>query len=179
MFFKYCYFKSLVGYFFCYVSANWSAADYCYVVFLHYFLVYVTKIYNRIVDTVAVEGATFTSVLFIILVLESIGGMFFFSRRKQKKKDECDDEESERNGLLCRFVLDGVGRKVGESVAVDDDILIIKSGSKYLGVPLKHIEEEEKTLLVKGLVDQDKAEEMGENWRQASFYETDNEREGN
>ena len=70
-------------------------------------------------------------------------------------------------------MLDGAGRKVGESVAVDEDILIIKSGSKYLGVPLKHIEEEKKTLLVKGLVDKDKAEIMGEKWRRESFSEID------
>ena len=120
----------------------------------------------------AVELTIFASVLFIILVLESIGGLFFFSRKKRKKNDEAEEEEdSYRNSLLCRFVLDGLGRKIGESVAIDEDIVIIKSGNKYLGVPLKHIEEEEKTLLVKGLVDQDKAEEMGEKWRRESFRE--------
>jgi hypothetical protein len=70
-------------------------------------------------------------------------------------------------------VLDGMKRKIGESVAVDEDILIIKSGSKYLGVPLKHIEESGKTLLVKGLVDRGKAEEIGEKWRKESLNEID------
>lgn len=121
----------------------------------------------------AVELTLFTGVLCVILVLESIGGMFFFSRKKHKKNDEAEEEEIYKNRLVCRFVLDGLGRKIGESVAVDEDILIIKSGSKYLGVPLKHIEEEEKTLLVKGLIDQDKAEEMGEEWRLKSFREID------
>jgi hypothetical protein len=133
----------------------------------------IPKIYNRIVDTVAVELTLFTGVLCVILVLESIGGMFFFSRRKHKKNDEVEEEDIYKNKLVCRFVLDGLGRKIGESVAVDEDILIIKSGCKYLGVPLKHIEEEEKTLLVKGLIDQDKAEEMGEEWRLKSFREID------
>ena len=133
----------------------------------------IPKIYNRIVDTVAVEPTIFAGVLCIILVLESIGGMFFFSRKKHNKKDEVEEEHLYKTRLACRFVLDGLGRKIGESVAVDDDILIIKSGSKYLGVPLKHIEEEEKTLLVKGLIDQDKAEEMGEEWRLKSFREID------
>lgn len=131
------------------------------------------KIYNKIVDTVAVELTIFAGVLFIILVLESVGGLFFISRRKRRKNDEAEEEDSKRNSLLCRFVLDGLGRKIGESVAIDGDIVIIKSGSKYLGVPLKHIEEEEKTLLVKGLVDQDKAEAMGEKWRRESFREID------
>ena len=95
------------------------------------------------------------------------GFVFFFSR----KKNDLDEEENYKKNLTCRFVLDGAGRKVGESVAVDNDVLIIKSGKKYLGVPLKHIEEEEKTLLVKGLIEQDKAEVLGEKWRRESFRE--------
>jgi hypothetical protein len=73
--------------------------------------------------------------------------------------------------MICRFVLDGIGRKIGESVAIDEDVLIIKSRNKYLGVPLKHIKEDGKILLVKGLVDQFKAESMGEKWRQENFKE--------
>jgi hypothetical protein len=106
-------------------------------------------------------------------ISESIGGIFFFSIKKRKNKDEVVDEELDNNNLLCRFVLDGFGGKIGESVAIDNDIIIIKAGCKYLGVPLKHIEEEEKTLLVKGLLDQSKAEEMGENWRRKSFDDVD------
>jgi len=108
----------------------------------------------------------------IIGVLTNIS-IFFFSRNKNKKKNDFEEEENYKKNLTCRFVLDGAGRKVGESVAVDDDVLIIKSGKKYLGVPLKHITEEEKTLLVKGLVEQDKAEMLGEKWRRESFRELD------
>lgn len=99
------------------------------------------------------------------------GFIFFFSRNR--KKNDIEEKENYEKNLTCRFVLDGAGRKVGESVAVDNDILIIKSGKKYLGVPLKHIEEDEKTLLVKGLVEQDKAEIIGEKWRRESFREID------
>lgn len=83
-------------------------------------------------------------------------------------------EEKYKNSLICRFVLDGLGRKIGESVAINDDLLIIKSGKKYLGIPIKHVGEEGKTLLVKGLVEQDKAELMGEKWRRESFKEINN-----
>ena len=107
-----------------------------------------------------------------IITLEIIVGISFFYSKKQKKEDAIK-KEFKRNGLLCRFVLDGGGNKIGESVAVNDDIVIIKSGSKYLGVPLKHIEEDEKTLLVKGLIDFSKAEEMGEKWRNESFQKID------
>jgi len=116
----------------------------------------------------------FNRVLSAIITVDSIGTVFFFSRGRRKKKEELEKEETYKNQLLCRFVLDGAGRKVGESVAIDEDVLIIKSGSKYLGVPLKHIEEEEKTLLVKGLIDQYNAEMMGEKWRRESFHEIDN-----
>jgi len=112
----------------------------------------------------------------MMIITSCLGGVFFFSRKKHRKNEE--EETAKINGLLCRFVLDGLGRKIGESVAVDDDIVIIKSGSKYLGVPLKHIEEDEKTLLVKGLVDQDKAEVLGEKWRRDSFREFDKLEEG-
>lgn len=121
----------------------------------------------------AVKQAMFTRGLSAIIFTGTIGGIFFFSRGKRKKSDEFEEKEFLKNKLLCRFVLDGIGKKVGESVAIDDDILIIKSGNKYLGVPLKHIEEDEKTLLVKGLIDQKKAEEMGEKWRAESFHEID------
>ena len=97
--------------------------------------------------------------------------MFLFQRGK--KQEELTDNNGAEETYLCRFVLDGGGNKLGESIAVEDDLVIIKSGKKYLGVPLKHIEDTGKTLLVKGLVDFTKAEEMGEEWRKSSFREID------
>lgn len=95
--------------------------------------------------------------------------MHFFN--KGRKSKDLEIEEEFKNNLICRFVLDGIGKKVGESVAIDKDILIIKSKNTYLGVPLKHIEEDGKTLIVKGLIDRKNAEMMGEAWRQESFKE--------
>jgi hypothetical protein len=115
----------------------------------------------------------FSVLLSTLVSFGKIGDLFSSSRVKRKKKDEIEEEDKYKNHLLCRFVLDGLGRKVGESVAIDNDILIIKSGSKYLGVPIKHIEEDEKTLLVKGLVEKDNAEMMGEKWRRESFQKID------
>jgi hypothetical protein len=92
-----------------------------------------------------------------------------FLKNKKKIKEELEMEEKYKNSLICRFVLDGLRRKIGESVAINNDLIIIKSGKKYLGVPLKHIEEEGKTLIVKGLIEQDKAESMGEKWRRDSI----------
>ena len=95
------------------------------------------------------------------------------------KDDDVKEDDPEENSLLCRFVLDGMGKKVGESIATDGDLIIIKTRDKYLGVPFKHIKEDGKTLIVKGLVDQDKAEEMGELWRRASFSKVDSPKRKN
>ena len=112
--------------------------------------------------------------ILIIRLIQQKGIIFFFSKNKKKEKEELKEIEEYKNCLTCKFVFDGADRKIGESVAVKDDILIIKSGKKYLGVPLKHIEIKEKTLLVKGLVEQDKAEKMGEKWQRDSYKEIDN-----
>ena len=103
-------------------------------------------------------------------------GVFLFNKKKNKEKEE--ENEHIDNTLLCRFVTDHSGKKIGESVSIDEDIIIIKSGSRFLGVPLKHIEEQEKNLIVKALIDFDKAYEMGEKWRKASLSELDSESEG-
>lgn len=103
-------------------------------------------------------------------------GLFFFSKRKNKEREE--ETENKNNSLLCRFVTDGSGKKIGESVSINEDIMIIKAGGRFLGVPLKHIEETKKTIMVKGVVDFDKAYEMGEKWRKASLSELSNESKG-
>ena len=93
----------------------------------------------------------------------SIGSLFFLSKLR-KKPLETDDELCQDEQLLCKFVFDGSGKKIGESIAIEEDVLIIKRGDVYLGVPLKHIEDEEKSLLVRGLIDDDKALELGKKW---------------
>jgi hypothetical protein len=124
----------------------------------------------------------FTKLLRYQITIATNSVLFFFSRGKRRKNEKIEEEENYKNSMICRFVLDGIGRKIGESVAVDEDLLIIKSRSKYLGVPLKHIEEDGKTLLVKGLVDQFNAKKMGEKWRQENFkeinYDDDEETNG-
>jgi hypothetical protein len=108
----------------------------------------------------------------MLLILNHVGGLFFFN----KKKDPTDPKKSIENvdpSMLCKFVLDGTGRRLGESVSIDHDVLIIKSGSQFLGVPLKHVASVEKSLVVKGLLDFTKAYELGEKWRKESYREID------
>ena len=85
--------------------------------------------------------------------------------------NEVTTSDDETDSLVCRFVVDGNGKRIGESIGIAGDILIIKEGARFLGVPLKHIEEQETLLLVKGLVDFRKAYELGEKWRSDSTHE--------
>ncbi len=124
----------------------------------------------------AVESVTlFVGILIFIITLEIT--IFLLLKNKKRRHEDESKTEVKKNGLLCRFVLDIKGDKIGESVAINDDMVIVKAGSRYLGVPLKHIEEEEKTLLVKGLLDFSKAEEIGEKWRQESCKELDHSKD--
>ncbi|MEF8848520.1 MAG: DUF5749 family beta-barrel protein [Candidatus Thermoplasmatota archaeon] len=104
-----------------------------------------------------------------IVVVVLIG--YFFIREKKSRKQMIEDEEGP--GYACRFVVDGKGNTIGESVTVDNDVLIIKADSRYIGVPLKHVERKDKKLLVKGLLDEKKAEKLGEEWRKRSYKEID------
>jgi Family of unknown function (DUF5749) len=111
-----------------------------------------------------------SKITILLLTSEYIGGLFFFSKKKEITETKKNIETAE-SSMICKFVLDGTGKKIGESVSIDHDVLIIKSRSQFLGVPLKHVESGEKTLLVKGLFDYTKAYEMGEKWRKESYRE--------
>ena len=97
-------------------------------------------------------------------LIAKFGMVFIFSKKGDDHSYESNPQDSDGNNLLCRFVTDGFGNKIGESIAIDNDIMIIKSGKDFLGIPFKHVFEEEKTLLVKGPIDNEKAKEMGMNW---------------
>ncbi len=99
-------------------------------------------------------------------------GKGFFSLKKEDKEKQ-QNQESEEKNMLCRFVVDSSGKKIGETVAVDNDIVIIKANSQFMGVPLRHIQENGKTMLVKGLFDYAKAYELGETWRKNSARNID------
>jgi hypothetical protein len=106
----------------------------------------------------------------MLFTLEHVGGILLFNRKKETTEQKKIIENIDTS-MMCKFVIDGVGKKLGESVSIDDDILIIKSGSRFLGVPLKHVDPVEKTLVVKGLIDFTKAYELGEKWRKESYRE--------
>lgn len=68
---------------------------------------------------------------------------------------------------ICKFVVDGKGRMIGESIALDGDVVIIKMGSKFIGIPVKHLsfdEDDDNILRIKGMFEIDRAEELGKRW---------------
>ncbi len=96
--------------------------------------------------------------------------IFLFNKKKESIEPKKTTDTADTS-MTCKFVLDSQGKKIGESVSVNEDILIIKSGSLFLGVPLKHVESGDKTLVVKGIFDFTKAYELGEKWRKESYRE--------
>jgi hypothetical protein len=111
------------------------------------------------------------SYLFLTMVPIGLFSASFFFRKKEESVDTGKTMESVESLMLCKFVFDGTGKKIGESVSIDQDVLIIKSGAHFLGVPLKHVESLDKSLMVKGLLDFTKAYELGEKWRKDSSRE--------
>jgi hypothetical protein len=109
----------------------------------------------------------------VLMMCVYIGSIFFFIKKKEPSEPQKTVETMDAS-MLCKFVVDGSGKKIGESVSIDQDVLIIKSGSLFLGIPLKHVELGEKLLLVKGVFDFTKAYELGEKWRKGSFREMKN-----
>ncbi|MBN1860069.1 MAG: hypothetical protein JW840_01255 [Candidatus Thermoplasmatota archaeon] len=105
-----------------------------------------------------------------VRIVGQCGLVFLFSKKKEVS-DTIKPTEVADSSMACKFVLDSAGKKIGESVSVAADVLIIKSGSLFLGVPLKHVQADEKTLVVKGIFDFTKAYELGEKWRKDSYRE--------
>jgi hypothetical protein len=116
--------------------------------------------------------------IILLRIIQNIFFLFIFNKKQIEEENEVGEEDVNHD-LLCRFVTDSSGKKIGESVSIDEDIMIIKSGAKFLGVPLKHIKESKKNVIVKGILDFDKAFEMGEKWRKASFSEMEEKLQGN
>jgi len=90
--------------------------------------------------------------------------------QKSSKKNVSDTYEDD-NDLLARFVINSQGVKIGESIAVHDDILIVKDKDVLLGIPLKHVSFEGKKLLAKGLIDTTKAKKLGNTWKKEAYKE--------
>ena len=74
-----------------------------------------------------------------------------------------------RNKLsyIARFVVDSQGKRIGESISIFEDMLIIKKGGKFYAIPFKHVEMKGDEIHVKGIVQWDRAEELAKRWKNA------------
>ncbi len=89
-----------------------------------------------------------------------------------EKETEMPEEEKAAHedapDILCQFVFNGKGEKVGETIAFDGDLVIIKAKEKYYAVPLKHVETKDGRLTVMGVTDWTIAEQLAEKWKDRS-----------
>jgi len=68
---------------------------------------------------------------------------------------------------IARFVVDSEGKRIGESISVFEDLLIIKKEEKFYAIPFKHVELKGEEIHVKGVIQWDKAEELAKRWKNA------------
>ena len=68
---------------------------------------------------------------------------------------------------LSKFIVDVEGKRIGESISLFEDIIIIKKGKKYYGVPLKHVEVKDNEITLQGVIQWDKAESLARRWKNA------------
>ena len=107
----------------------------------------------------------------MMMVLRWIVCNFLFLFQKASKKDISQHTYDDVTDMLARFVLNSQGKKIGESIAVFNDLLIVKQKEDYLGIPLKHISFEGKKLLAKGLIDTKKAKQLRNEWKKNTYKE--------
>ena len=68
---------------------------------------------------------------------------------------------------IARFVVDSEGKRIGESISVFEDLLIIKRDDKFYAIPFKHVELKGDEIHVKGIIQWKKAEELARRWKNA------------
>jgi len=84
---------------------------------------------------------------------------------KGSQSNQNNGLNGDHSKLVCKFVFDGLGHPIGESISLENDLIIVKTDNSFLGIPLKHVETDGKKVIVKGLVDQKNAKRLGERWR--------------
>jgi hypothetical protein len=89
----------------------------------------------------------------------------------QKSSKDISHTYDDVSDMLARFVINSQGEKIGESIAIDEDILIVKQKENFLGIPLKHVSFEGKKLHAKGIIDTDKAKKLGNKWKNETYKE--------
>ncbi len=78
-------------------------------------------------------------------------------------------EEIDNAELISRFVLNGQGETVGETVTVTEEQVILKRDGTFFAIEPDTVIEKNGTLLADANIDWEEAEQAGEQWREANM----------
>ena len=65
---------------------------------------------------------------------------------------------------ISKFVVNEKGDRIGESISVFEDLIIIKKENSYYAVPFKHVEIKNHEIHVKGVIQWDRAKKLASGW---------------
>lgn len=82
----------------------------------------------------------------------------------EKKKVEDTSEY-----LIPRFVINKNGERIGETIGMDGQKIILKKDGNFYSVPLSVLDERLGELIIEKDIDWGKAKILGERWRKKSF----------
>ncbi|HDN50533.1 MAG TPA: hypothetical protein ENG06_02015 [Thermoplasmatales archaeon] len=68
---------------------------------------------------------------------------------------------------VAKFVVSPDGKRIGESISVFEDLLIIKKKETFYAIPFKHVELKNNEIHLKGIVQWDRAKSLARKWKHA------------
>ena len=80
-----------------------------------------------------------------------------------------EKKEDLYESLIPRFVVNKSGEKIGETIGMDGQRIILKKNSDFYSVPLSVLDEHLGELIIEKDIDWEKAKALGERWRKKSF----------
>lgn len=92
--------------------------------------------------------------------------------KKKKWIDEPIDE------YLSRFVINKDGERIGETVGIEGERIIMKKDDDFFSIPINAIEEKYGDLLLSKGIDWEESKTLGEAWREKSYNKMEYDEEG-
>lgn len=80
-----------------------------------------------------------------------------------------EKKEDLSESLIPRFVVNKSGEKIGETIGMDGQSIILKKNNDFYSVPLSVLDEHLGELIIEKNIDWEKAKALGERWRKKSF----------
>ncbi|MDI6917657.1 MAG: hypothetical protein QMC80_07670 [Thermoplasmatales archaeon] len=80
-----------------------------------------------------------------------------------------EKKEDLSESLIPRFVVNKNGEKIGETIGMDGQRIILKKNGDFYSVPVSVLDEHLGELTIKKNIDWETAKALGERWRKKSF----------